>query len=372
MATIEGGGTSQVPADQQAAANEVLLETFEQVEELFETEVTLESEFSSPTLNVFTADLPQVDLGVSASLFLVTPPSSTALFTLDLSFLQNVITQLELVTAQGSGVFSIFSKSFASQTIFLASALEDGSSVHALTTGEASSGVDSLTGGGSAVSDAQASFITGAAQDMGLSNTVLTDIAHSLKLLSKAGTTTAAEIGVEIARLTLSDNANFSEIGLGYDAKTLVFARLDDLPGGTLALSGMEKALVVNSGSVRIDSNGTGTIVVGDTSNQTLISGLGNDTLVGGGGSDTLVGGAGADVFGFNKRGHYTITDFVAGVDKAYFEFDGVTTVAQVKSYLTAVTENNGNTTFHFGDSASITLIGVSANAAIGPLLFDV
>ena len=276
------------------------------------------------------------------------------------------------VTSHGNGVFSIVRSTLTSGSSSALTA-DEGFSVHGLTDADTSGvGLDSLVGGGAAVSDAQASFLISAAEESGASAATLADIAHNLKLISKAGTTAASDLAVDVVGLVLADDASYDQIELEYGKNTLVMANLEDMGNTTLVLTGMQKALVTGSGTVRLGDGAEGSLLVGDSTNQVLISGTGSDTLVGGGGTDTLVGGAGADVFGFNSLGHYTITDFVAGVDKAYFEFGGINSIDDIRAYLTGVTEVDGNTTFHFGPNASITLIGVSADAAIGPLLFDI
>jgi hypothetical protein len=288
---------------------------------------------------------------------------------------ESEVSQLEGVTAVGDGTFSILSTSFHVQSEFnqTANSVLDANTVaHGLSAGSDSlAGADSLVGGGAMLTDTQAAFLTASATNFGANSTMLSDLALGLKLMSNAGTTAAADLGIEVVRLTQSDDANFSEVGLKFDRETLVLTTLQDLPGATLALEGMEKAMVLSAGTVRVDG-GLGAMVIGDSNSQAFLGGTGNDTLVGGGGFDTMSGGAGADVFGFIRRGHYTITDFVKGQDKLLFEFDGVNQTSDIVPFLTGVTEENGNTTFHFGSSASITLVGVTAAGIASDLLFDV
>ncbi|HWK54859.1 MAG TPA: hypothetical protein VNR18_10850, partial [Hyphomicrobiales bacterium] len=124
---------------------------------------------------------------------------------------------------------------------------------------------------------------------------------------------------------------------------------------------GMEKVILVGAGNARVDDS-NGMMIVGDTTNQNITGGDGADTLVGGGGEDTLTGGAGEDEFGFIAKGHYTVTDFTVGEDMLAFGIDGVDSVDDLLDGLVNVIQNDGNTTFDFGENGSITLVGVDAS----------
>ena len=128
-----------------------------------------------------------------------------------------------------------------------------------------------------------------------------------------------------------------------------------------LSLKGVEKAIVINSGTVVV-TDSTPSFIQGDLSNQNITGGGGNDTLVGGGGNDTLVGGGGKDAFGFTDFGNTTIQGF--GKDsELVFQFAGVNSIQDLLQYLTGVTESDGNVTYEFaGVGSSITLVGVSAS----------
>ncbi len=130
--------------------------------------------------------------------------------------------------------------------------------------------------------------------------------------------------------------------------------------GKTLELSGVENAVLVGSGTVKVGDN-TNANLQGDNRDQHITGSSGNDTLVGGGGNDTLIGGGGDDIIGFNALGHYNVQ--IDNGDKLAFQFDGIQTVADLLPFVTNVSEANGNVTFEFVDgAASITLVGMSAS----------
>jgi hypothetical protein len=120
---------------------------------------------------------------------------------------------------------------------------------------------------------------------------------------------------------------------------------------------------VVGGAEVAVKTtDGSGVRVVGDTSAQRLdgAQNAGKDTLIGGAGNDTLIGGAG-DVIGFNGLGHFTIDGANRGLTFTFL-FEGINSVNDLAQYLTGVTETATGVTYHFGPSASITLVGVSAS----------
>ncbi len=132
-------------------------------------------------------------------------------------------------------------------------------------------------------------------------------------------------------------------------------------PNNTVVLENIDNTVVVGQGAVRVSGN-TSATVVGDSNNQVITGGGGSDTLVGGGGFDTLAGGAGADTFGFNSTGHYTLSDFSgAGNDRLTFTIPGITNLQQLATFVTSVDtqSQSGTTTYNFGPTASITLVGV-------------
>jgi hypothetical protein len=240
--------------------------------------------------------------------------------------------------------------------------------------GSAAGGVDSLTGGGPALSDAQRNYYYAMAQKFGASGVKLAEIDAALKILSDNGDTPPTDLLTYYLRLGASPNNTLTELKLdgGNAPQDVMLAmRLADLPGVTLAFSNMDKLLLIGQGAARIDDT-DGAMIIGDGSRQVFAGGSGNDTLVGGGGQDTLVGGAGADVFGMIKRGHVQINDFTVGTDKLAFDFAGVTSKADLSTYLTGVTNSGGNTIFHFGSDASITLVGVSATGLFDDMLFNI
>lgn len=130
--------------------------------------------------------------------------------------------------------------------------------------------------------------------------------------------------------------------------------------GKTLVLKDVQGALLVGSGSVRIDDE-NGTLVFGDLGNQDITGGTGADTLVGGGGADTLTGGGDSDVFGVNYAfGSLTFTDFDVANDKLAFLFAGVDSWDDIAPYFTGLTQDDTGVTAHFGNYTSITFVGVT------------
>jgi Ca2+-binding RTX toxin-like protein len=126
----------------------------------------------------------------------------------------------------------------------------------------------------------------------------------------------------------------------------------------------------VGTGEVTVTTtDGSGTLVVGDAFAQKLdgSQNSGHDTLIGGAGNDTLVGGAG-DVIGFNGLGHFTVVGTEKGVSFTFL-FEGIHSVQDLAQYLTGITETASGVTFHFGDAASITLVGVSASQVTADMI---
>jgi Ca2+-binding RTX toxin-like protein len=240
--------------------------------------------------------------------------------------------------------------------------------------GAPEAGVDSLTGGGSAVSDAQRNYLIGAAEKFDAGANMVAEIDAALKILSQ-GSGSATNLEAYVARLGMSTESNtLTELKLDFadtPKDSLLLYRLADLPGVTAAFSNIEKLVLVGQGAARIDGS-QGAFMIGDSNRQSFAGGTGNDTLVGGGGADTLAGGAGNDTFGFIKKGHYTITDFKQGEDQLAFGFAGVSSKADLAAFLTNVTDGEGQVTFHFGDDASITLVGVAASDVVNSLQFTI
>jgi hypothetical protein len=125
----------------------------------------------------------------------------------------------------------------------------------------------------------------------------------------------------------------------------------------TLVLKGVEGAVLAGAGRVRVDGS-AGARIASDLAAQTVTGSAGNDVLVGNG-NDVLTGGAGADVFGIAGIGHYTIMDLTKGVDKLAFK--GVSSVEQLVSFVTGVTDDSVGLTINFGPNVSVQLVGVHA-----------
>lgn len=206
-----------------------------------------------------------------------------------------------------------------------------------------------------------ADFLHGAALANNADSVTLNSIDKAIELLG----TDDADLVVGYVRLATTPNEN-GEVRIdatGVDSDTLLAVRLLDISSdSTLVLSGMEKVILVGAGNVRVDDS-NGAMLVGDTTNQNITGGDGADSLVGGGGADSLTGGAGDDVFGFIAKGDYTITDFTAGEDVLAFGINGVDSLDDLNDLITSVSHSGGDTTFHFGDNASITLVGVDTDA---------
>jgi Ca2+-binding RTX toxin-like protein len=135
-----------------------------------------------------------------------------------------------------------------------------------------------------------------------------------------------------------------------------------------VVLNGVEYALVANAGTIKVEGN-TPIVLVGDLAAQDITGGAGNDTLVGGGGNDTLTGGLGNDLFGFSALGHYTITDFNMATDQIAFNTTGVSNIQQLAALVTSVDDAPTGVTYHFGNDASITLVGISASQVLTDLI---
>ena len=140
-----------------------------------------------------------------------------------------------------------------------------------------------------------------------------------------------------------------------------VFAlNIGNAGGKTVALANVEAAVLAGPGTIRNDGSNA-IIIASDNKAQKITGGTGNDTLIGSG-NDTLTGGGGSDIFGFNKGGHYRVTDFNKAVDKLAFDVVGVTTIEQLKLKVTGVSKIADGITYHFGPDNSITLVGISAS----------
>jgi len=85
--------------------------------------------------------------------------------------------------------------------------------------------------------------------------------------------------------------------------------------------------------------------LMGSSSSDRLVAGLGNDRIWGKGGDDTLTGGAGADEFNFEAFSSFwssTITDYVHGTDKLRFSLKVFTALGSLPSTATQA-ELNAN-----------------------------
>ena len=110
--------------------------------------------------------------------------------------------------------------------------------------------------------------------------------------------------------------------------------------------------------------------LVSDEGNDDLTGGDGNDTLEGGGndalgagsGDVTLVGGTGDDVFHVSAMGNFVVQDFGAEHDKLHFDAQatGLHDLGDLLAHVTAIEQTHVGVIVHFGDTGSITLVGLS------------
>lgn len=163
------------------------------------------------------------------------------------------------------------------------------------------------------------------------------------------------------ARVVGSNEVVFDGHSTAGSTELLVFFTSQLGPNKTLVLNDVAAALILGNGTVQVDGY-ISSFVAGDSSNQTIIGGLGSDTLVGGGGNDTITGGLGQDVFGVDVlSGNLTITDFDVARDKLAFKIPGINQLADLAPLFTGLTVDAANSpTLHFGNNLSITLVGVS------------
>jgi Ca2+-binding RTX toxin-like protein len=119
------------------------------------------------------------------------------------------------------------------------------------------------------------------------------------------------------------DNVNTNTIAGG--------AGDDEITGGSLAddLSGGDgdDEISAGAGADSVSGGAGDDVLFGEDGNDTMQGGEGDDQLWGGNGADNMTGGGGADVFGYESAVQSqgvntdTITDFVSGADKLFFDF---------------------------------------------------
>lgn len=180
---------------------------------------------------------------------------------------------------------------------------------------------------------------------------------------------------------TLRNDAGNDVLYGGTDVDTLVFAGTTAARvnlGLTIA-QGTGYGTDLISGIENISSGLAADKLIGNTSNNIIISGAGNDSiagaagndrlygqagndvLFGGAGNDVYVGGTGADDFSF-YGGADRIADFTNNQDEVYLSRalwgGGAKTVAQMLSFAHVV---GGVVAFNFGGGNSLVLTGVSS-----------
>lgn len=92
-----------------------------------------------------------------------------------------------------------------------------------------------------------------------------------------------------------------------------------------------------------------------------LFGGLGNDILRAGYGHDRLTGNDGSDTFGFYAAGFYQVKDFsIAQNDRLFFDSQtlGINSLEQLVTYITNIEQRTDGFKVHFGEVASIDIIG--------------
>ncbi|GAB6043022.1 hypothetical protein [Endothiovibrio diazotrophicus] len=145
----------------------------------------------------------------------------------------------------------------------------------------------------------------------------------------------------------------------------------DSVGNGMVTVHNAGGVVLAGNGVVRGD-NASGMALIGDVQNQALVGGTGNDTLVGGSGQDTLIGGVGDDTFGFVDTGHFRVSDFNPNGDHFAFNVEGITSYEQLAGYITSIEQVDNGFTVHFGEYASITLLGVTTEEISADMLsFD-
>ncbi len=183
-----------------------------------------------------------------------------------------------------------------------------------------------------------------------------------VSLTDKTSATTGA-LGEEATATGTGNIITFDAGPTGSTSELLTFLMGEIKAGNTLELKGVSNALLIGDGSVVV-SGSQAAKIVGDSASQKVVGGSGNDTLVGGGGSDILVGAGGNDVYGINAGGNLTIVADKG--DSVAFKFDGLSTLEQLVSFVTNVSDSSAGISIDFvGGSANsgltVTLVGLHA-----------
>jgi len=205
--------------------------------------------------------------------------------------------------------------------------------------------------------------------------------------LQAAGVTSA---NVQVTEITTAEGStnnavvlDFSVLPEGADSQNVVQSLVMDSTS-TVQIIGATAVVATGGGTVEIGggvAGQAGTLVAGDTSDQTFIGGLGADTMIGGAGNDSIVGGAG-DTIGFNAAGNTSISGF--GDESSsngpldvefYFQFEGINNVVDVNSHITHVLgmetagTANEQITYVFDTGMTVTLVGVTADQVLAEMV---
>lgn len=195
---------------------------------------------------------------------------------------------------------------------------------------------------------------------------------NSININGEATSNTHVFYGFSEGRLSAADDrATIQSLGLNDSERYLDLGEnADNTDSDVLDLSGLATGVNFNASTGVLSSDGKslnvlnveeviGTdhddILVGNSDNNVINGGAGNDRVDGGAGNDILTGGEGADTFVFGlDYGHDVITDFEFNVDSLDFVFGPSDPPPIIAEYV------DNNTVFHFGDNATLTVLGVN------------
>ncbi|OCH97407.1 hypothetical protein A8135_14685 [Legionella jamestowniensis] len=195
---------------------------------------------------------------------------------------------------------------------------------------------------------------------------------NSININGEATSNTHVFYGFSEGRLSAAnDLATIQSLGLNDSERYLDLGEnADNTDHDVLDLSGLAAGVNFNASTGVLSSDGKslnvlnveeviGTdhddILVGNSDNNVINGGAGNDRVDGGAGNDILTGGEGADTFVFGlDYGHDVITDFEFNVDSLDFVFGPSDPPPIIAEYV------DNNTVFHFGDNATLTVLGVN------------
>lgn len=121
--------------------------------------------------------------------------------------------------------------------------------------------------------------------------------------------------------------------------------------------------LIGGNGNDTLDGDEGNDDLNGGEGTDKLFGGLGNDILRAGYGHDRLTGNDGSDTFGFYATGFYQVKDFsIAQNDRLFFDSQtlGINSVQELVSYITSIEERADGFKAHFGEAATIDIVGAN------------